>query len=323
MEGLGSFIRGEQISRDEGKGSRTSCQNLRSAVAKNALLTVADLFLGLNTQLDPEVGAVITTICKRFLDSSSFLNKAAEDALKEVIFNATDVKVLSSMLGLMEHRSASVRSKVSSGILTLLRKMGTISHISRELPKLMEMAGRAIQDSSPDVRSNAREIIRCLVRDLEIDRNILEQHIAAHVIAKALNEGTPRNTGMQPQRKAHSRSSNGLLVDLKQSMLHSPADNDGAETLQITARTHTVPIRKSRSFESSDAESQQLSELYRTMTSHDWRTRIDGVTTVRAGIEYGNCVGFIISLKFSSPVSSSNPLNACKRQTNWFKQLSV
>ena len=47
--------------------------NLRSAVAKNALLTIGDMCQGLQRRMDCEVSLVVPTVLKRFGDSSVFL----------------------------------------------------------------------------------------------------------------------------------------------------------------------------------------------------------------------------------------------------------
>jgi hypothetical protein len=49
-------------------------ENLRSQVAKNALLTVGDLWRGLGRALDPELPLVAPLLIKKYADKVSYSN---------------------------------------------------------------------------------------------------------------------------------------------------------------------------------------------------------------------------------------------------------
>jgi len=68
--------------------------NLRSAVAKNAILTLADLWIGLGRAMDPELPVVAPVLLKRFSDTNGFLGEVADVAIDQVIQNATETKAL-------------------------------------------------------------------------------------------------------------------------------------------------------------------------------------------------------------------------------------
>lgn len=52
-----------------------SVGNLRSAVAKNALLTLGDLWAGLGKAMDAELPVVAPVLLKRFSDTQGFLGE--------------------------------------------------------------------------------------------------------------------------------------------------------------------------------------------------------------------------------------------------------
>lgn len=57
-------------------------------MAKNALLTVADLWRGLGESLDPELTMVCPIITKKFADKVEFLAEAAREVRLRLHYNA-------------------------------------------------------------------------------------------------------------------------------------------------------------------------------------------------------------------------------------------
>jgi len=122
--------------------------NLRSAVAKNALLALADLWAGLASSslsssssssrvptpskssgtditiqrlMEGELAAIAPVLLRRFCDTSGFLVEAAESALDAVILHTPDTtRVLLAFLSLASHKSSAGRSKVASLMLRCL-----------------------------------------------------------------------------------------------------------------------------------------------------------------------------------------------------------
>jgi len=122
--------------------------NLRSAVAKNALLALADLWAGLassslpsssspsrvpppskssgteiTTQrlMEGQLAAIAPVLLRRFCDTSGFLVEAAESALDAVILHTPDTaRVLLAFLPLASHKSPAGRSKIASLVLRCL-----------------------------------------------------------------------------------------------------------------------------------------------------------------------------------------------------------
>jgi hypothetical protein len=127
-------------------------ENLRSAVAKNALLALADVWFGLlggradrheeaatvtrtkdnkkqtihtyQQLMESELGSMTPILVKRSCDTSGFLVEAAEAALNAIIIYTPDSsRVLQSFLPMSAHRNPAMRSKVASLVLRCLLVM--------------------------------------------------------------------------------------------------------------------------------------------------------------------------------------------------------
>lgn len=254
-------------------------RSLRSAVAKNALLTVGDMFFALKRELDSEASNVVAAICKRFMDSSNFLIKAAQSALLEVICNTTETKTLMILLGYIDHRNPGVRANVLRGIAALLRHAGSSIEGTRELQKLLEAMSKIAQDSNGDVRAGAREVVRCLAMDVRLDSGLFEQYIPDNVVRMAMRESDDRafENGTADRRRRRTLQS-------PSTSLESPLMSSRKQPASSARRTRDASPRPSSRASQDFAEVggvEQLPDLYRKLTASDWRDRIEAVTAVR------------------------------------------
>ena len=96
--------------------------NLRSAVAKNAILTIADMWLGMGRVMDPELNLVAPVLLKRFADTNGFLSEGAEACIDTVISNASDGRCLGAFLASASNKMPTVRSKAAAVVLRCIRK---------------------------------------------------------------------------------------------------------------------------------------------------------------------------------------------------------
>jgi hypothetical protein len=145
------------------KGVCKQMDNLRSAVAKNAMLTIADMFTGLgrvttNTQtpthtqttmrcaLDTTecLSAVMSALIKRSGDTrNGFLEESADNAMYAILTTPTNTqllpavhtqpvisphRVLNSLLSLLDHRNVVIRGKISQYIVWVFQLCGHEFH---------------------------------------------------------------------------------------------------------------------------------------------------------------------------------------------------
>ena len=167
--------------------------NLRSAVAKNALLTLGDLFQGLGKFMDLEVGLALTHVLKRFADSSTFLVESAERALQQMMDGVSPSRSLTGLLTAAEHRAPTVRGKVASVLYSLwyqkLKELrGTCMSGGKEQEVLKFRVGKLVCDQSPEARAASRNLVRFLVKEGVVSKGEWESVISAEQLPKILSQ---------------------------------------------------------------------------------------------------------------------------------------
>lgn len=166
-------------------------ENLRSAVAKNALLTLGDLFQGLGRAMDLEVSLAVTFLLKRFGDSNSFLVDSAERALQQMMDGVTASRSLTGLLIATDHRTAVVRGKVASLLYllwTLKLKELRVYCVAggRDQETIKSRIGKLVSDQTPEARTASRNIVRFLVKERVISKTEWEPHISVDQLGKIL-----------------------------------------------------------------------------------------------------------------------------------------
>ncbi|KAG5192487.1 hypothetical protein JKP88DRAFT_284314 [Tribonema minus] len=152
--------------------------NLRSQVAKNALLTLGDLWKGLGRALDPELPLVAPVLIKKYTDKVDFLRQAAEGAvedvveflrqaaegaIEDVVANATDVRALSAFLGCSAARAAPLRAKAAATVLKCVRRVGARLSACREAERVLQALPLFLQDGHQETRAHGKALTRYLL----------------------------------------------------------------------------------------------------------------------------------------------------------------
>lgn len=139
--------------------------SLRSALAKNGLRCIGELFAVFGPRLDAELEVCLQVGFRRAADTQSFISEEAEATLREVCKAATEAKVLTPLLAMVSHRRAEVRNKAVRCLAMLAQRLharGTAGQ--KELRVIAETAAKALGDASPDVRQSARMVAVTLSR---------------------------------------------------------------------------------------------------------------------------------------------------------------
>jgi hypothetical protein len=287
--------------------------NLRSAVAKNAILTVGDLFQGIGQRMDAEVPNTITSLLKRCGDTSNFLNDVADNAIMQVNDNVTPSRCLSSLLTGTSHKNAIVRGKVASFISYLLTRKATELKGSKEIDELKSRLSRMLGDSTPEARSSTRGVIRALLDQSLASHYELEQILTATTLKKALTlSSTPTPSPRRVIRKEFispvttDKSQGGSFM--KPSPLFMPDyntvangaangdddddDDDGVELSNVvikkTVKSHhptvttPVPSRaksvQAKKLMQTSEDLQHLPQIIAALESNDWNARKDALS---------------------------------------------
>lgn len=192
---------------------------LRSSLAKNALLTIEDLFNGLKKNLDAEVAVIIPGVLKvshgqsrvfpfvisfiiycnlfssqRAIDSSSFIVESADSVLQTIIEQSSLARSLGSMLLHVTHRSAVLRAKVAMCLYaTVIAKGDELPHC-KEYEAFKSSLPKLLQDAAPETRAYSRETVRLLLQRYIATRSELEVAVGADLLDKILRESSIANT---------------------------------------------------------------------------------------------------------------------------------
>lgn len=144
-------------------------ESLRSALAKNALRCLGELFVGYGPRLNAKLDLSVQACVRRCADSNRFIADEADQTLREICHAASEGHLLGSLLrSLAGRKAAGLRSKVVWGLAMFAQRLGQRASKCRDLPALVEAVSRAVADSSPDVRLSAKAAAIALVAgDLE------------------------------------------------------------------------------------------------------------------------------------------------------------
>jgi len=163
---------------------------LRSSLAKNAILTVEDFIKGLGRAMDVEVAAFLPLILKRSIDSSSFIAESADKVLQTMIDYITCSRTLSGLLLHVTHRSPAVRAKIAICFHALIHSRGEELSICKDFEAFKAALPKLLQDSAPESRAYSREVVRLLVHRGIASRPELETHISVDLLDKILSDSS-------------------------------------------------------------------------------------------------------------------------------------
>jgi hypothetical protein len=167
-------------------------ENLRSSLSKNAILTIMDCFIGLGKNIDMEINSILPSLLKRSADTSNnFLSEVSDRALEKMVECISIHRSLSSFLTSVENsKSAILRAKATYFLYYLAK-----SHCkefplhNKEYDVLKAKIGKLLQDSSPETRLTARNIVKVLLLNNVITKDELENNrISSDQIDKCLQE---------------------------------------------------------------------------------------------------------------------------------------
>ncbi|GLD99452.1 hypothetical protein PINS_up008171 [Pythium insidiosum] len=143
--------------------------SLRSAVARAAMQAVDDVCCALGPSLDSTVDTLLSVLLRRCADSNSFLSETAAAAVHAVARNCSPSRVASALATQASSRAVPIRREVARAAHVVL--MG-LADPSTAAPSLLQLVGRALEDSHNEVRDVAKQSIVFLhtERRMDVDR---------------------------------------------------------------------------------------------------------------------------------------------------------
>lgn len=141
----------------------TLADSPRSALARNALRCLAELFLGTAQAVDQRLEATLATCLRRASDTNQFISEEGDQALREICRSANLGRLICSLLAAAAHKGPGVRSKAVWGLAMVAQRLGPKATACREAPAIVQVVTRALADGSPDVRLAASLAAAALV----------------------------------------------------------------------------------------------------------------------------------------------------------------
>lgn len=133
--------------------------NLRSAVSKNGMLCVSDMFYGLKTKMNSEIEYIILSLLKKTIDNSGFLNEAADNAIQSIFDNCTDVKIVPVLMQMTQHRNCMVKGKAIYYLCNYCKTLGVKVKKMKDFEAIVKLMLKSTSEPQPETRTSSRNAI--------------------------------------------------------------------------------------------------------------------------------------------------------------------
>ncbi|XP_051880567.1 TOG array regulator of axonemal microtubules protein 2-like [Pristis pectinata] len=250
--------------------------NLRSKVARLAILTLGELFSQLKRNMDQEVEEVARILLHKTGDSNEFIRAEAVKALGIMTQSVSPSRALSALIaGGLNHRNTTVRKCTAGNLLRVVDHLGAerlLSGNKHSMDQLVQSVVKFSQDRNQETRFYGRKVLDVLVPHPEfgryLERSLMSQDL--HHIITAIK-----------QRGLRDASSD----------LHSPkgwrsrvnSSSSSQEDVFITGRTEQDTPRQPRlvshqpSLRSAETV-EQVKQLSKMLTAKDFQERMQGTS---------------------------------------------
>ncbi|ETV72149.1 hypothetical protein H257_12910 [Aphanomyces astaci] len=160
--------------------------NLRSSIAKNAMLAIETLCVSLSRKMDAEMDTVMPLLLKRAADTNAFLSEAAASTLVAVVQSCSAAKLLASLLPHAVSKHALIRKQVATVMGTILIAEAAASRLEsyRELDRVLSTLCSLVGDSNNEVRDTAKPTLLFLKTQKYIDPARLKRAVPSATLMR-------------------------------------------------------------------------------------------------------------------------------------------
>ncbi|KAL0225371.1 hypothetical protein RCL1_003283 [Eukaryota sp. TZLM3-RCL] len=146
-------------------GLIAQASNLRSSVARNALLALKDVAQTLGRHLDTELPNLLNVLFKRVGESNLFLSEAATDALSTVFKSVSTTRGLQCLSPYFSNLNAIIRAEAVDSLFLLISQNNSTTLNPAFFEKTVVLAANFLGDASPVVRVNAKKIVQFFIEN--------------------------------------------------------------------------------------------------------------------------------------------------------------
>ncbi|KAG8177348.1 hypothetical protein JTE90_020988 [Oedothorax gibbosus] len=192
-------------------GLLTEVKNLRSSVARAAILAVGDLFVALKKNMEPDLDLITSTLLSKCGETVGFIRDDIEKVLNHLIDTITPCKAaLSIIAGGTSHRNGAVRKVAAQSLLAVVEKMGTtkILTLKEVTEKLVPTTAQFLMDGMPLTRYYGRRIYHLLMQHPSFDKLLLRyvQPSTLRNISNILDSIRKKGPGDMPKEGVSART---------------------------------------------------------------------------------------------------------------------
>ncbi|KAH9101607.1 hypothetical protein LEN26_011639 [Aphanomyces euteiches] len=207
--------------------------NLRSSVAKNAMLTVETLCICLARRMDSEIDEIVPLLLKRASDTNAFLSDGAAQTFDAIAEHCTAGKLLSIIIPHASAKATMIRKQVATvlgKILTLEANASRLENI-RDLDRVLTVLCTLVADSNNEVRDAAKPTLALLKSRQLVETARLKRAVPSATLSRVdqvLQSSTPSVDSLlavkQEKPKPNTKSTTGVNSGVFDSIMSLQAE---------------------------------------------------------------------------------------------------
>ncbi|KRX01891.1 Armadillo-type fold [Pseudocohnilembus persalinus] len=128
--------------------------NLRSNLAKNAMLAIQEISNNCRKYLDPVLEKIFAKLQKKCLDANTFIQEEVKKSIVIISQNQSDAKLIPLILGAANAKSNSQKNMLILSLETIIERFQDQSSFltSQNYEKIIQLLGNWISDGNPDFK---------------------------------------------------------------------------------------------------------------------------------------------------------------------------
>ncbi|XP_078398808.1 TOG array regulator of axonemal microtubules protein 2-like isoform X2 [Cetorhinus maximus] len=250
--------------------------NLRSKVARSAMLSLSELFSQLKRNMDQEVDEVTRILLHKTGDSNEFIREEAVKALAVMAENVSPSRALTALIaGGLNHRNTIVRKCTAENLLCVVEHLGAERLLSRtkdNTDQIVHTMVKFSQDGNQETRFYGRKALNILVSHPEFER-YMERSLLSQDLHHVITAIKKRGLG--------DVSSDPYLLKVRSSRVNSSSNcqenksNTGRGDLDTPREQRLMTHRPIiRSMEAAE----QVKQLNKLLSAKEFQERTQGIS---------------------------------------------
>ncbi|XP_078069656.1 TOG array regulator of axonemal microtubules protein 2-like [Mustelus asterias] len=250
--------------------------NLRSKVARSAILSLSELFSQLKRNMDQEVDEVTRILLHKTGDSNEFIREEAVKALAVMAESVSPSRALMALIaGGLNHRNSTVRRSTAENLLCVAERLGAerlLSGSKDNTDQIVQTMVKFSQDGNQETRFYGRKALNILVSHPEFER-YMERSLLSQDLQQVITAMKQRGLGdvssdpyLPKSKSSRTNSTSNCLENLS---------SNGREELdtprQQRLTTHRPIIRSMEATE-------QVKQLNKMLSAKEFQERTQGIS---------------------------------------------